>query len=255
VKWGPGFFLLQYERGREHTLKGFLKFLFQNNQNTGGVMKAERLNIAFMLVVLLLLPQPIFAQEKSEMQMGGDHGQMMSHPEMMDDNMKTHHEHVKTMERVFRFERNLAKDTTNEIRVGYLYKAGDAAAEKDKDAMVMMSKTMVEEGVAGKSISFTPVGTSTDSDLASQLSKEGLNVIYLGKGLSNAELNEVKSYAMQEKILTIGSTSEQAEQGITAVGIVAHPEKVDLIISLIAAGELGVDFDPRLYRLADKVIK
>jgi hypothetical protein len=217
-------------------------------------MKVERLNIAFMLVVLLLLPQPIFAQEKSEIQMGGDHGQMMSHPEMMDDQMKIHHEHVKTMERVFRYERNLAENASA-IKVGYLYKAGDAVAEKDKDAMVMMSKTMVEEGVAGKSISFTPVGTSTDSDLASQLSKEGLNVIYLGKGLSNAELNEVKSYAMQEKILTIGSTSEQAEQGITAVGIVAHPEKVDLIISLIAARELGVDFDPRLYRLADKVIK
>ncbi|UCD66843.1 MAG: YfiR family protein [Deltaproteobacteria bacterium] len=217
-------------------------------------MKTERLIIFIILITALLVPQTILAQEKQGMQMGGDHGQMMSHPEMMDDHMKVHHEHIQTMERVFRYERNIS-GRADDIRVGYLYKDGDADSEKDKDAMVMMAKTMVEKGMAGKSISFIPIGVSSDKDQDSLLAKEKVNVIYLGRGLTDAEFNAAKNYAGNEKILTIGSTGAQAEAGITAVGIVVQPEKVNLIINLITAGEQGADFDPRLFRLADKVIK
>ena len=206
------------------------------------------------LIAFLLIPQVVLAQEKSDMNMQGDHSQMMSHPEKMDKNMMVHHEHVKTMERVFRYDRNLAKNA-NAIKVGYLYKLGNAAAEEDKDAMVTMSKTMVEDGLAGKTISFTPIGISPDNNLSSQLSEAGINVIYIGSGLSEEELNGAKKFAVDKKILTIGSTSEHAEKGITAVGIVASDDKVDLIINLKTADELAADFDPRLYRLADKVIK
>ena len=206
------------------------------------------------LIAFLLMPQVVLAQEKNDMKMQGDHSQMMSHPQMMDENMMVHHEHVKTMERVFRYERNLA-EKASEIKVGYLYKLGDAAAEKDKDAMVMMSKTMVEDGLAGKAISFTPIGISPDNDLNNQLSEAGINVIYIGSGLSEEELNGAKNFAVDKKMLTIGSTSEHAEQGITAVGIVVNNDKVDLIINLKTADELAVDFDPRIFRLADKVIK
>ena len=206
------------------------------------------------LIAFLLMPQVVLAQEKNDMKMQGDHSQMMSHPQMMDENMMVHHEHVKTMERVFRYERNLA-EKASEIKVGYLYKLGDAAAEKDKDAMVMMSKTMVEDGLAGKAISFTPIGINPDNDLSNQLSEAGINVIYIGSGLSEEELNGAKNFAVDKKMLTIGSTSEHAEQGITAVGIVVNNDKVDLIINLKTADELAVDFDPRIFRLADKVIK
>ena len=216
-------------------------------------MKFQAMTIA-ALIAFLFIPQVIPAQEKPDMNVQGDHSQMMSHPEMMDENMMVHHEHVKTMERVFRYERNLA-EKASAIKVGYLYKHGDAAAEKDKDAMVMMSKTMVEGGLAGKDISFTPIGISPDNDLNNQLSEAGINVIYIGSGLSEEELNGAKKFAVDKKILTIGSTSEHAEKGITAVGIVASDDKVDLIINLKTADELAADFDPRLYRLADKVIK
>ena len=100
------------------------------------------------LIVFLLMPQVVLAQEKNDMKMQGDHSQKMTHPQMMEENMMVHHEHVKTMERVFRYERNLA-EKASEIKVGYLYKLGDAAAENDKYGMVMMSKTMVEDGLAG----------------------------------------------------------------------------------------------------------
>jgi hypothetical protein len=158
------------------------------------------------------------------------------------------------MERVFRYERNLA-EKANEIKVGYLYKLADHDAEKDKDAMVMMSKTMVEDGLAGKPISFTPIGISPDKAIGSQLSESGINVIYLGSGLNAKELNETKKFANDKRMLTLGSTKDQAEKGITAVGIVVDKNKVDLIINLHAAGESEVDFDPRLFRLADKLIK
>ncbi len=216
-------------------------------------MKFQAMIIA-ALIAFLFIPQGGLAQEKNDMKMQGDHSQKMTHPQMMEENMMVHHEHVKTMERVFRYERNLA-EKASEIKVGYLYKLGDAVAEKDKDAMVMMSKTMVEEGLAGKTISFTPIGISPDNNLSSQLSEAGINVIYIGYGLSAEELNGAKKFAVDKKILTIGSTSEHAEKGITAVGIVASDDKVDLIINLKTADELAVDFDPRLYRLADKVIK
>jgi hypothetical protein len=216
-------------------------------------MKFQAMTIV-ALITFLLIPQVIFAQEKTDMNMQGGHSQMMSHPEKMDENMMVHHEHVKTMERVFRYERNLSEKAT-EIKVGYLYKQGDEAAEKDKDAMVMMSKTMVEGGLAGKPISFNPIDISSDNDLNTQLSAAGINVIYIGFGLNAEELNGSKKFAVEKKILTIGSTSKQAENGITAVGIVVNKDKVDLIIKLKTAGELAADFDPRLYRLADKVIK
>jgi hypothetical protein len=87
-------------------------------------MKTERLIIFIILITALLVPQTILAQEKQGMQMGRDHGQMMSHPEMMDDHMKVHHEHIQTMERVFRYERNIS-GRADDIRVGYLYKDGD----------------------------------------------------------------------------------------------------------------------------------
>lgn len=217
-------------------------------------MNFKRLRTIFVLFAILLVPQVVFSQEHSSMQMGGEHGQMMSHPEAMDDHMKVHHEHVKTMERVFRYERNLA-EKAEEIRVGYLYKAGDAESEKDRDAMVMMAKTMVEEGLAGKSISFNPIGVNEDSAVAGQLAGEKINVIYIGSELSDTELAAVKSYSVSEKILVIGSTSAVAEEGAAAVGIIARSEKVDLIINLATANATGVDFDPRLYRLADKVLK
>ena len=216
-------------------------------------MKFQTITIV-ALIAFLLRTQLIPAQEKHDMNMQGDDSQMMSHPEMMDDQMKTHHEHVKTMERVFRYERNLAENASA-IKVGYLYKLGDVAAEEDKDAMVMMSKTMVESGLSGKEISFDPIAISPDNNLSNQLSEAGINVIYTGSGLSAEELNAAREFATDKKILTIGSTSELAEQGITAVGIVVNKDKVDLIINLKTAGELAVDFDPRLYRLAYKVIK
>jgi hypothetical protein len=216
-------------------------------------MKFQAMTIV-ALITFLLIPQVILAQEKTDMNMQGGHSQMMSHPEKMDENMMVHHEHVKTMERVFRYERNLSEKAT-EIKAGYLYKQGDEAAEKEKDAMVMMSKTMVEDGLAGKPISFNPIGISSDNDLNTQLSAAGINVIYIGSGLNAEELNGSKKFAVEMKMLTIGSTSEQAENGITAVGIVVNKDKVDLIINLKTVGELAADFDPRLYRLADKVIK
>ena len=116
-------------------------------------MKFQKLTIV-ALIAFLFMPQVIPAQEKHDMKMQGNDSQMMSHPEMMDDHMMMHHEHVKTMERVFRYEWNLA-EKASEIKVGYLYKVGDAVSEKDKNSMVMMSKTMVEGGLAGKTMSFT----------------------------------------------------------------------------------------------------
>ena len=83
-------------------------------------MKFQAITIV-ALIAFLLRPQVILAQEKHDMNMQGEDSQMMSHPEMMDDQMKTHHEHVKTMERVFRYERNLAENASA-IKVGYLYK-------------------------------------------------------------------------------------------------------------------------------------
>jgi hypothetical protein len=216
------------------------------------IFKAMTIFVA--LIAYLFIPQTIFAQEKHDMKMQGGHSQMMSHPEKMDEQMMVHHEHVKTMERVFRYERNLAGNA-NAIKVGYLYKLGDAAAERDKDVMVMMSKTMVEGGLSGKEVSFDPIGINPGSNLSSQLSEAGVNVIYIGSGLSAEELNGAKKFAVEKKMLTIGNTIEQAENGITAVGIVVNKDKVDLIINLKTADELAADFDPRLYRLADKVIK
>ena len=216
-------------------------------------MKFQKLTIV-ALIAFLFMPQVIPAQEKHDMKMQGNDSQMMSHPEMMDDHMMMHHEHVKTMERVFRYERNMA-EKASEIKVSYLYKVGDAVSEKDKNSMVMMSKTMVEDGLSGKEISFDPIAISPDNNLSSQLSEAGINVIYIGSGLSAEELNAAGNFAIDKKMLTIGSTSELAEQGITAVGIAVNKDKVDLIINLKTAGKLAVDFDPRLFRLANKVIK
>ncbi len=245
-------------------------------------MEIMRLKVAVMLIVMLLVPQSIFAMEHQKMkmdgdhasmngeanrvdgdhggmateqkQMAGEHGQMMDHPEMMDHHMNTHHEHVKTMERVFRYERNLA-EKAEKIVVGYLYKKGDHQSEKDKDAMVMMAQTMVTDGLARKSILFIPIGLSDEVVMADQIVKVGANVIYIGKNLSHAELEAVRGFALQKKILSIGSSGAQTEQGITAVGIDVQKERVNLIISMVTAKQQGVDFDPRLYRLADKVIK
>jgi hypothetical protein len=208
----------------------------------------------FVLIHVFFLPQVLLGQEGHNMEMQADHSQMMAHPEKMDGHMMAHHEHIKTMERVFRYERNLY-EKSNEIKVGYLYKLGDAAAEKDKNAMLMMSKTMVEDGLAGKPIFFTPIGISKDNDLNSQLSQAGLNVIYIGSGLNGQELDGAKKFAAEKKILTMGSSSELAENGTAAIGIVANNAKVDLIINLETASKLSADFDPRLYRLASKVIK
>ena len=216
-------------------------------------MKFQTKSIA-ALFIFLFIPLLVLAQEKHDMKMQGDHAQMMSHPEKMDDHMMVHHEHVKTMERVFRYDRELAEHASA-IKVGYLYKLDNSAAEEDKDAMVMMSKTMVEGGLSGKEISFDPIGIDQDNNLTSQLTAAGINVIYIGSGLSKEELDGAKKFAVEKKMLTIGSTSELAEQGITAVGIVVNKDKVDLIINLKTAGELAADFDPRLFRLADNVIQ
>jgi hypothetical protein len=238
-------------------------------------MKNSALAVVMIMAVMLLVPQGVLSMEHQKMNMEGDHGnkamdkkemgadhskmtgdhnQMMSHPEMMDDHMKTHHEHIKTMERVFRYERNLA-EKAEKITVGYLYKPGDHESEKDKDAMVMMAQTMVTEGLAGKSISFIPIGVNDKATLAEQLTGEGVNVIYIGKNLSDQELGAARDYAVDNKILSIGSSGAQTEQGNTAVGIEVGHDKVNLIISLVTAKQQGINFDPRLYRLADKVIK
>jgi hypothetical protein len=71
------------------------------------------------------------------------------------------------------------------------------------------------------------------------LASARINVIYIGFGLNAEELNGLKKFAVEKKILTIGSTSKQAENGITAVGIVVNKDKVDLIINLKTAGELA----------------
>jgi len=216
-------------------------------------MKFQSLTIV-TLIAFLLIPHVLCAQEKHGMNMQGGHAQMMNHPEKMDAHMMEHHEHVKTMERVFRYDRNLA-EKAGAIKVGYLYKRGNAASEQDKDAMVMMSRTMVEGGLAGKSISFIPIGISPDAELTDQLSEAGINVIYIGYGLSLEELNDARKFAVGKKILTIGSTNEHTEKGITAVGIVVNKDKVDLVINLTTADRLAADFDPRLFRLADNVIQ
>jgi ABC-type uncharacterized transport system substrate-binding protein len=120
--------------------------------------------------------------------------------------------------------------------------------------MVMMAKTMVEAGLDGKSVSFKPIGVNNSVDFTSAMDKDQINVLYIGTGLTESEVQSVSDYATEKQILAIGSYSEHAEKGNTAVGIIVE-DKVKLIINLPATKKFGVNFDPRLYRLADKVIK
>ena len=87
------------------------------------------------------------------------------------------------------------------------------------------------------------------------MERGSFNVIYLGSGLLKNELETIGKYGVSSRTLVIGSDKHHAEGGHTSVGIVVGDKRVSLVINLKTAKKVGADFDPRLLRLADKVIR
>lgn len=196
--------------------------------------------IGILLVSFFILPEVLLAGEM-------DMGKM----EMMGNKSGVHHKHVTTLKKVLKFERSLLKKS-DAIKIGYVYKKGDAASEKAKDKMMMMGKGMSAEKIGGKTVSFTQIEAGS---LSEKLKAEDINVVYLGVGLSMNTVMSAKSYGKSQGALIMGSVEDHVHEGHAAVGIIAESDKIHLVINLTAAKETGVDFDPRLLRLADEIFK
>ena len=196
--------------------------------------------VGILLVSFFILPKVLLAGEMDMGKMG-----------MMGGNKDAHHKHVMTLKRVLKFERNFLKKS-DAIKIGYIYKKGEASSEKAKNMMVMMAKNMTKDGLDGKAVSFVPIAAGSSSE---KLKAAGVNVVYLGMGLSMDDVMSAASYGKSQGALIMGSMEDHVHKGHAAVGIIAKSDKVLLVINMKAAKETGADFDPRLLKLADEVIK
>jgi hypothetical protein len=154
--------------------------------------------------------------------------------------------------RVLIYDRNLKVRAGEVVRVAVMFRAGDAASEAERDALLAAYREGAHELVAqGLPVKVEAVAWSDAAGLAAQLGGRRFAALHAGRTLAPAA-QELAQAARTAKTLGFAPALEMVESGL-AVGLVPRGDRAGLVVNVAAARAEGADLDPVLLQMAEAV--
>jgi len=152
--------------------------------------------------------------------------------------------------RVLVYDRNLKGRAGDAVRVAVVYRAGNAASEAERDALMAAYQEVAREVVAqGLPVKVEAVAWRDAADFAARLGERRFAAVHAGRGLA-AVAEELSRAARKSQSLTFAPAREMVSSGL-AVGLVFRGERAGLVVNLGAARAEGAELDPALLQLAE----
>lgn len=152
--------------------------------------------------------------------------------------------------RVLVYDRNLKGRAGDMVRVAVAYKAGDAASEAERDALMAAYQEVAKEVVAqGLPVKVEALPWRDAADFAARLGERRFSAVHAGRGLA-AVAEELSRASRKARSLTFAPAREMVSAGL-AVALVFRGERAGLVVNLGAARAEGAELDPALLQLAE----
>lgn len=152
--------------------------------------------------------------------------------------------------RVLGYDRNLKPRAGDAVRVGILFKQGDAPSEHARDELIQAL------GGAGRTVQGLPLAVVSQpfgepAELAAWIASARLAVIYVTPGLG-ASVAGIRGACIERRVAAIAPVRAFVEKGL-ALGVVLRRDKPGILVNLPAAEAMGMDLDPKLLALAEVI--
>lgn len=152
--------------------------------------------------------------------------------------------------RVLVYDRNLKGRAGDVVRVAVAYRAGDAASEAERDALLAAYQEVAREVVAqGLPVKVEALPWRDAADFAGRLSERRFSAVHAGRGLQPVA-EDLSRATRKARSLTFAPAREMVAAGLV-VALVFRGERAGLVVNLGAARAEGAELDPALLQLAE----
>jgi hypothetical protein len=159
---------------------------------------------------------------------------------------------VLVLSRALSYDSELKKRMGTDILVAVLSKTGNALSEGAAASMIKAFKLIANVKVQGLPLIAKPFSYTGAAALASAVSAQGFDVLYVCPGLEN-DLAGIIDISRKRHLTTMASREEQVNRGL-ALGVFPIEARPTIVVNLAAARSEGASFSSELLRVA-KVLK
>ncbi|MDX9722656.1 MAG: YfiR/HmsC family protein [Myxococcota bacterium] len=153
--------------------------------------------------------------------------------------------------RALAYDRNLAERAGEKLAIGVLYISGNAASEKDRDAMYDAFVKASKVKVAGLDVSVHKLSYQDIATLETQFSTNGIDALYVCAGL-DGEIASIVGLTQSKSVSTMSSVRSYADKGVSVVVSVAD-DKPKIVVNLEASKSEGMKLSGELLKIAEVI--
>lgn len=153
--------------------------------------------------------------------------------------------------RVLGYDRQLKSRAGDAVRVGVLFKQGDAASEQAQDEIIRALRGFASRTVQGLPLVVSAQPFKDSAELTAWITRERLAVVYAGPGLA-ASTAGIKAACVEKRVACVSPVRALVEKGL-AFGVVLKRDRPGILVNLPAAEAMGLDLDPKLLELAEVI--
>jgi hypothetical protein len=159
---------------------------------------------------------------------------------------------VLILARALSYDDDIKSRVGDDVHLAIVSKPGNSTSEQMAAVMQKAFRGISSVKVQGLPLRLSALVFSSGSALASAVSSQGIDVLYVCAGLE-ADLPAIIEVSRKSRALSIGSREDHMVRGL-ALGVLPVEGKPTIIVNLGAAKAEGAAFSSDLLRLA-KVIK
>lgn len=154
--------------------------------------------------------------------------------------------------RVLTYDRNLKARAGAEVRVAVVFRPGDAASVRERDALLLaLEETARKAVVAGLPVRAMSIPFRDATSLGARLEELQAAALYACAGLDDAA-REIARAARERSVPSATGSRAGVLQGI-AVALVDRGDRAALVVNPRAAAAQGADLDAALLGVAERV--
>jgi hypothetical protein len=154
--------------------------------------------------------------------------------------------------RILVYDRNLTHRVDDAVTVGIAFRPGDAASERERNALVSALENVAREVVAaGMPVKAVAIPYRDAADLEGQLAALRPAAVYLGSALSGS-VKEIVRVTRRRSVLSVCGSREMVTGGV-GIGLVNRGQRAGVVVGLGAIKSEGVDLDSALLAVAEVI--
>ncbi len=151
--------------------------------------------------------------------------------------------------RTMLFDRNFASRVGEELVIGVLYQPEYRASRRSKDAIVEASAAQDLSRLLGLPVRVVAVpAAGSGSRVVNALARADIDIAYVTP-LRMFDLDILARVCRELRIVTASGVAEYMENGIV-LGIGSRGGRPEIVVNMMLARDIGVDFDSQFLQLA-----